>query len=207
LAGHQKVAGQVFINSSSIRLECVVGNAKLQAEFNESVELPLRDLSRRDFSASYPPRELTQWQLSKEDEAALREFGIPVMEPGGGRHGVQLVGDVQEASVPEIRSAVGKAFRLGDYWGRSIGVVQGEGFVVAFPRTSDQVVCCVNSTTRKFVETSWRWCFASRALRETTDPDQLYDNLERFYDLVCEIDSEVREEGRFTWWPGIVGGW
>ncbi|MGN9792197.1 SUKH-4 family immunity protein [Streptomyces sp. OZ13] len=184
-----------------------MGNAELQAEFNESMELPLGVLSRRGFGASYPPRDLGQWGLSKEDTAALREFGIPVMEPGGGRHGVQLVGDVQESSVPEIRSAVGSAFRLGDYWGRSIGVLQAEGLVVAFPYMDDQAVSYVNSAARKFVETSWRWCFASKALKKMNDLDQLYDNLEHFYDLVCQIDSEVGEESRFNWWPGVVGGW
>ncbi|WP_406725795.1 SUKH-4 family immunity protein [Streptomyces sp. GD-15H] len=117
------------------------------------------------------------------------------------------MGDVQEASAPEIRSAAGHAFRLGEYWGRSIGVLQGEGTVVAFPHSDDQTVSCVNSTTRKFVETSWRWCSARRTLKKMDDPDQLQDSLERFYDLACEVDTEVGQSSKFNWWPGVVAGW
>lgn len=184
-----------------------MGNMELQSKFSQILEDSLRSLSRGDYGASYPPPRLAHWGLSGEDEAALREFGIPVMEPHGGRHGVQLVGDIQDAPGPEIKSTSGNAFRLADYWGRSIGVLQGSSLVIAVPHDDDQALGYVNSTVQAFVETSWRWCFASRLLKQMTDSEQLYGNLERFFDLACELDSEVGEESRFNWWPGIIGGW
>lgn len=36
---------------------------------------------------------------------------------------------------------------------------------------------------------------------------RLTGNLERFYELVCALDPEVEEGGKFGWWPGIIGSW
>jgi hypothetical protein len=118
-----------------------------------------------------------------------------------------LVGDVQSCEHPVIVSAAGPVFRLGTYWGRSLGVLEGTCEVVAVPAESGRPVAYVNSGARPFVETAWRWGLAIPVLRRMDDYEQLYDSLERFYELVCALDPEVEEGGKFGWWPGIIGSW
>lgn len=141
-----------------------------QQEFNGYIETPLRNLPFREFETSFAPTSAQQWDLPERDVQALGDFGAPILEAHGGRHGVQLVGDVQESLEPEMRSKLGEAFRLGDYWGQEIGTTKGSGIVLAIPRTKDRSPTYVNSSTAAFAETAWRWCFAWRGDGEHGDP-------------------------------------
>ncbi|MFI9342939.1 SUKH-4 family immunity protein [Streptomyces sp. NPDC052773] len=187
--------------------EGTVSEREAQREFDDLLHSELWQLPRHAMGVSFPHGDLASWRLRAEDERALRYFGVPVFEPGGGRHGVQLVGDVQSSEHPVIDSAAGPVFRLGTYWGRSLGVLEGTGEVVAVPAESGRPVAYVNSGARPFVETAWRWGLAIPVLRRMDDYEQLYDSLERFHKLACALDPQVAEGGKFGWWPGIIGSW
>ncbi|MBO1336297.1 SUKH-4 family immunity protein [Streptomyces sp. VRA16 Mangrove soil] len=178
----------------------------LQEKFDDSIRLPLCDLMGPEFQASRISQDAS-WGLPARDEKCLRRYGVPVTEAGGGPNGVQLVGDVQTGVDPEMEWSTGAAYRLGRYWKRTVGTLES-GVVVAVFTGEGERVSYVNSTVCAFVETAWRWSYAKTALSGMTgDPDQLYDDLARFFELACAIDPEVGEETRFRWWAGIVAGW
>lgn len=197
-----------------------------RAAFQASLARDLDQLTSQAPASRLDPQG-AGWKVPDADLAALRHWGVPIVPDPRPEHRVQLAGDVQQEPDPRIATDDGiRAYMMGTYWRMRIGAIEHTGTVIGVRTAEDAAsfgnsVVYINSTVAFFLETAWRWAYASTALRAlpAQDYDHLYDCLDEFRAFVHRLDPATDPEPgsgtkpggeagiTFTFWDGIVEGW
>jgi hypothetical protein len=203
-----------------------------RAAFQASLTRDLELLTARAPASRLEPQG-AGWKVPDADLAALRSWGVPIVPDPRPEHRVQLAGDVQHEPDPQIATEDGtRAYAMGTYWRMRVGAIEHTGTVVGVRTAADAAsfgdsVVYINSGVTAFLETAWRWAYASNALRRlpAQDYDHLYDCLDDFRAFVHRLDPATdpergpgteRSGGEsggagpgipFPFWDGIIEGW
>lgn len=182
-------------------------NRDLQVVFDSCLNDELDVLVNSCSYVSMGSQVVGTWNLPENDRSSLLRFGVPIFDFDGDRSSVQLMGDVQVASFPEINERDVIAYSLGTFWRRRIGASVETGVVVGVPDDSEPDLSYINNSVAAFIEIAWRWGCARRALLAIEDYEQLYECLAKFQEFVHVLDPVVKDDPRFSWWNGVIEGW
>ncbi|MCY1141462.1 SUKH-4 family immunity protein [Actinoplanes sp. Pm04-4] len=187
-----------------------MSDREILQEFHQFLTASLDDLVDASSASMGLPQIVERWAIPSEHKVFVLTYGVPIEQDPDG---LQLRGDVQWVTDPEVAVSGRLGYRLGSDWGRTLAAMAPSGEVWAVrspldPRYSIRTaVAQVNSSVTAFIDLSWRWHTLRPLLLALGYRDAFFDAAEAYLARLTEIDEALMDEKEYPWWRDLILDW
>jgi SUKH-4 immunity protein len=178
--------------------------------FEISLSASLDTLVVPDIQVRADPAQVVSWDLPDADRHALTRWGLPRLVD------TRFVPIALWGSPSKVSHDGPPVYPLGELPNLLIGAVVGTGQVLGlrseivlppvFQATLPPVVY-VNSSVILFVEWTWRWFWAHRALVAMPSDDATHARLDCLWERIRAADPAADGDSSASLWKGLIEGW